>query len=497
MLIRPTKNLIDNSTGQSFNSYTSSLCFRQAAKSRHRSIVQSTNCFIFLVVLIFSSFIASGQYSGQTILSLESLYSSGNDLPFWFSHNQSGRYDTPAKSNQLFSIQSDHRVDSLFGSPLNLKAGVNFISSYSDRVSLHFNELYATVYLWNFKLEGGRFRDSDYFSGLSSSNGNLARSLNARPYPKIRFATQEFIPFFFFKKWFSYKAEYDEGWLGEKQYVKNAHLHHKSLYARIRLKEKSWFTFGLDHYVMWGGISPEYGALPDDFNSYLRYVTGRSGSSAFPETDQQNVAGNQFGAYLMQFDQDLDCYTMKFYYSHPFEDHSGMEMDNWRDNLLGVSIDLKRKAIVEKAVYEFMYTQNQSGSINEYGVMRGRDDYFNHGYYKSGYTYLGYTMASPLFSPVLMNDTISIGIENTRLSMHHIGLEGSLSKDLCWYGLFTYTHNLGTYNQPYTHPKNQFSTILTVTYRGLPVDLSLSLASDMGQLYENRSGMMIKISRNW
>jgi hypothetical protein len=452
-----------------------------------------------IIILLVLSVIANAQYSGHNSITLESLYSTGNDLPFWLSHNQSGKYDTPSKTNQLLSVQSYHRINRLFKSPLDLKAGVDFIGTYSNRFNFHFNELFASAYLWNFKLEAGWFREVEYFCGLSSTNGNIDRSLNARPYPKIRFATDEFIPFFFFKEWFSYKAEYDEGWLGEEQYVKNAHLHHKSLYGKFRLNKHLFLSAGLDHYVMWGGISPEYGKLPDDFSSYLLYITGRAGNSVFPETDQLNVAGNQFGSYLLRLDIYRDNINMSFYYSHPFEDHSGMEMDNWRDNLLGVFIDFKKKGIIDRVLYEFMYTINQSGPYCIQGVMRGNDDYFNHGYYQSGYTYKGYVMASPLFSPLQFKDGIVVRIENNRIAMHHIGLEGSLSEYLRWEGRFTFSHNLGSYNEPYENPKDQFSSILTFDYAHpkLPLNLSLSVAADIGQLYDRRVGAMIKLSKNW
>jgi hypothetical protein len=452
-----------------------------------------------LLIFLFLSVMGHGQYSGQNSVSVESLYSTGNDLPFWFSHNQSGRYDTPSETNQLLSLQGNHRINNLFHSPLSIKAGFDFTGTWSNRFNFHFNELYTGSMLWNFKLEAGWFRDEENFSGLSSSNGHIDRSLNARPYPKIRFGTDEFIPFFFFKDWFSYKAEYDEGWLGDEQYVKDAHLHHKLLYLKFRLKENTYFTGGLSHYVMWGGISPQFGKLPDDFKSYLLYITGKAGNSAFPETDQQNVAGNQFGSYYMRLELFKKNYNLTFYYSHPFEDHSGMEMDNWIDNLLGVYIDFKKRAVVDKILYEFMYTINQSGPVNQYRVMRGRDDYFNHGIYSSGYTYKGYVMASPLFSPVRLKDGISMGIENNRIAMHHIGLEGSFSENIRWEGRFTYSYNLGTYSVPYAHPKDQFSSIVTVDYysQKFPVNVSLSLAADVGKLYENRFGAMIKLSKSW
>jgi hypothetical protein len=454
-----------------------------------------------LIFFLFLTVIANAQYSGHNSITFESLYSTGHDLPFWFSHNQWGKYDIPSKTDQLISLQSNHNIDNLLNTPLNIKMGANFIGSYSNRFNFQFNELFAGAFLWKFKLEGGLFRDEENFNGLSSTNGNIDRSINARPYPKIRLATDGFIPFFFFKDWFSFKAEWDEGWLGKEQYVKEAHLHHKSLFGKFKLGKQLFLTAGLNHYVMWGGISPDpqYGELPSDFHSYLLYVTGGKGDSSFPETDQLNVAGNQLGSYYLQMEVIKNNFNLTFYYNHPFEDKSGMGYDNWRDNLLGVFIDFKKRAIVEKVLYEFMYTMHQSGPIHQIGVMRGRDNYYNHGVYRSGYTYKGYVMASPLFSPLQFENGIVVNIENNRIAMHHIGLEGSLSQHIHWNGRFTYSRNLGTYNDPYQKSKDQFSSIVTFDYshRKIPVNLSLSLAADAGELYENRFGAMIKLSKNW
>ncbi len=454
------------------------------------------------VVLLMLVFVggARGQYSSSNEISVGAALSTGAELPFWFTHNQSGKYSLGEKSIQMMELESHHSYDSLFGSPFGVKGGVDFIASHGGNFDFQFNELYAGVSLWGFKLEGGLFNDSEYFSGLSSTNGDIARSLNARPYPKVRFGTEEFIPFFFWKDWFSYKAEYDEGWLGQNQAVVDAHMHHKSLYAKFKFKKETYFTFGLNHFVQWGGVSKNYGQLPDSFKSYLRYITGSSGSSDFLETDQLNVAGNQYGSYYMELAFKRDKYNLTFYYSHPFEDHSGMEMDNWRDNLLGVYVDLKKPGIVEKVVYEFMYTKHQSGHIHQFQVMRGLDNYFNHGVYYSGATYEGFAMCSPLFSPLVIGeDGISYGFENNRLSMHHVAAEGTLYKNLSWSGMVTYTNNLGKYWAPYTPARNQVSAMFSFEYCNpkFPVDISLSLAGDFGAMYEDRGGVMLGIGRKW
>jgi hypothetical protein len=108
-------------------------------------------------------------------------------------------------------------------------------------------------------------------------------------------------------------------------------------------------------------------------------------------------------------------------------------------------------------------------------------------------------MASPLFSPLLIKNGIGNYIENNRISMHHLGLEGILLSNLKWKGFLTISHNIGSFTFPYEKPKNQFASLLSFEYidAKFPIDLSLSLAADIGQLYENQFGAMIKISKSW
>ncbi|MBN1924997.1 MAG: hypothetical protein JW798_04110, partial [Prolixibacteraceae bacterium] len=332
-----------------------------------------------------------------------------------------------------------------------------------------------------------------------STNMNIDRTLNARPYPKIRFSTDGFVNPFFWKNWLLFKAEYDEGILDDNRYVKDAHLHHKSFYLNFKISKQSDLTVGLNHFVMWGGTSSRYGELPG-IEHYFLYVTGKPGDSTFLNTDQLNIAGNQFGSYYLQYNIDKPNYKLSLYLSHPFEDKSGMEGDNWRDNLIGAYIDLKQKGIVEKAVYEFMYTIHQSGDTHLYGYMRGRDNYYNHSTYRSGYTYKGYLMCSPVFAPLVYNDQgMVINISNTRVAMHHLGIIGTLAGIINWDSRLTYTYNLGTYNTPFDPPANQFSFLLNLGYikQKLPIDISLSLAADFGNLYQNRLGAMLKLSKSW
>ncbi|HPR32692.1 MAG TPA: capsule assembly Wzi family protein [Prolixibacteraceae bacterium] len=455
--------------------------------------------FFVLLYPVFLSLSLFSQYEGKHAVSAEALFSTGENLPFWLAHNQSGKYGEATPFTQLLELQTHNRLNRVFQTGIDLKFGSRFIVTHTNNFQVHFNELYGGIHFWKLvKLEGGIFREEEYLSGLSSTNRNLDRTLNARPYPKIRFSTDGFVNPFFWKEWLSVKAEYDEGWLDDLRHVMNTHLHHKALYLKFTLKEGMNLTAGLNHFVQWGGTHPVYGKLPG-IESYWLYVTGKPGDSTFIGNDILNASGNQFGSYYLQWDLSKPAYDLIVYLSHPFDDKSGMEGDNWRDNLIGVFIDGKRKAFLEKGVYEFLYTLHQSGDTHEYGYMRGRDNYYNHSVYNSGFTYRGYTLCTPLFGPMNIRDGKVIGIENTRIVMHHAGLMGSIGDFLKWEAMLTYTYNMGTYDTPYTPPKNQFSSLLSLyfTHPKFPVDLSFSTGADLGELYTNQVGARLSISKTF
>lgn len=454
---------------------------------------------LFALTLIFSSLNAAAyaQYEGKHSASFESLISSDEELPFWLGHNASGKYGGPSKAVQLLEVQSHNRINRVFNKAIDLEFGVSFVAPYASNSDVHFNELYGGIHFWNaIKLEAGMFREESYLDGLSSTNMNLDRTLNARPYPKMRLATDGFINPFFSDKWFSFKAEYDEGLLDDDRVPDGTHLHHKSLYMKFRLKGETYLTAAMNHYVMWGGTHPIYGRLPG-FEDYWRYILGLSGDDNFLEGDRINAAGNQFGSYHLQLDISKRAYDLTFYLDHPFEDRSGMNGHNWRDNLIGVFVHRKKEGFLEKALYEFMYTKNQSGPLNNSTNSIGQDNYYNHGIYSSGYTYRGYTLCSPLFAPLRIENGIVTYIQNNRIAMHHLGFMGSAGNHMDWDARLTYSNNLGTYSVPYDPPKNQFSSLLQLRYFGpkLPVELSISLAADLGRLYPNRFGARISISK--
>lgn len=452
-------------------------------------------CLLASVLILFC---INAQAQLQVNAAANTLFSTGEALPFWLGHNQHGMYEIDGRSNQLLLLGANYQNEALWGGSLQMEAGALVLARYSGEGHYGFNQAFLRFKLWNWQLEGGLFPEREFFGGISSTNGHIDRSINARPYPRIRFGTQQFIPFLFWKNWFSFKAEYDEGLLNDHRTVSDTRLHHKALYIKAQFAPRWSLMLGLDHFVMWGGRSADYGQLPDSFRDYLTYVTGGMGTSNFPMTDQLNVAGNQYGSYRIETQFPIAGKQASFYINHPFEDHSGMDLFNWEDNLYGLHLKIADEGWLQQIIWEYLFTTDQSGHLHIIGVMTGRDNYYNHSVYRTGHSYQGMAMSSPLFSPMI-NEQGKQSFLNTRIKMHHLGARGNIQPWLGWMAYLTYSKNFGTFTAPYDPQRNQFSGLvrLSANTPRLPFEITASLAADYGKLYENRWGAMLGISKRW
>ena len=188
--------------------------------------------FAISILLIAGTFQSFTQSNLTFETALESAFGT-KELPFWIVSNQEGRYQNANYINQQAFFGFKYSKKKFLATPVGIELGSKLIANYSKQANLHFNEAFVKAYFKGWKLEGGLFKEPLYFDGISSTNGNIDRSNNARPYPRIRFSTDEFIPFFFWKKIFSFKAEYDEGILNDSRIVNGTRFHHKSLYAKV------------------------------------------------------------------------------------------------------------------------------------------------------------------------------------------------------------------------------------------------------------------------
>ncbi len=470
-----------------------------------------SNLLLLSILFILSIRLSAQEKAGPIPdfrISQSTSISSGNDLPFWMVSNQSGLFTMHNSSYQLTQAGLSRSLERDTLKKWGYTYGANLVYGYAGNADFQPNEYCLGFRLNNLVLKAGAQRDPILYGGLSSTNGNMYRSGNARPVPGLSLSTNGYIPFLFAKKWLTWRFLYEEGILKDKQFVTDAHLHHKNLYLHVPLSPSLSFSLGLEHYVFWGGYSPKYGQIPGG-KEYFRYAFGLAGGKDGLLVDQENAAGNQLGSYNLEVKKDWTTLQTTFYWNHPFEDRSGMEFDNLRDGLWGIHLASKNKsAFVTGVVYEYMNTRNQSGSIHlkpaptpedpDKKTGRGGDNYFNNNTYTSGYTHYQRMMGTPLFVPKIGADGFSLGFESTRMWMHHLGLNGTMGHGFYWKSLMTWSRNYGNYGNIYLNPLNEFSFLAEGSYKGskLPFIVKAGAAGDYGDRFEKRVGGYLGIEFN-
>ncbi len=460
------------------------------------------------VLLIFS--VCKAQNPIQISVSNTTLAATDSVLPFWFAANRHGKVQSKNSFLNISEIIIGQAYKNNPKSQFGTTWGGDFIAAFGKSNYYQLNRAFAGVSLKGWELKGGLFYDEVKYAGLSTSNGNIARSENARPIPMIRLSTLDFKPVPFVQNWLSFKAEYDEGLLNDNRYVDCAHLHHKSLYFKIHSSSLWTFDLGFEHYAMWGGTSQNenIGDLPEGWNAYWRYVFAIPGNEDFLVTDQKNISGNQLGTYQLKYERNLSQMKMAVYISHPWEDNSGLNWHNWPDNLIGVHFDFHNKeALITDIVYEFTNTRQQGikdsiyyfDSNSEKWKIREYDNYFNHSVYRSGFTYRQQMIGSPLFFPISDTSGISMGIQSNRFFSHHIGAKGNLTEKLKWKGLLTFVQHLGTYPKPYKINQKQISGLCEIQYINpeFPVEIGLSAALDANNVSGNNLGFNFSVVKSW
>jgi hypothetical protein len=458
--------------------------------------ISMKNYLTFLLILCFSLGLQAQKENSSPAVyaSFHSYASTGEELPFWLRANQNGAFQVGNSATQLLRagiFQPMNRDSSSWG----FTYGADLVAGSAGETYFQPNQYWLGVRFHKIVVQAGSQADPVRFGGLSTTNGNMDASNNARPVPQLSLATNGFVNFRFLPRWLSIKGLYAEGKLWDDGYVKDARLHHKNIYLKVTPSQKWSFSLGLEHYVFWGGNSPDYGQLAGS-EEYFRYILGGKGGAAALKFDQKNGAGNQLGIYSLEISKKFDLSGLTFYVNHPFEDRSGREMANFEDGLYGIhwKNDNRQKPLTE-LVYEFMSTVNQSGPLDPFLGNRGRDNYFNNFIYSSGFTHYSQMMGTPLFVPETDVKGVSKGFESTRMWMHHLGLKGAVCTGLQWKTMLTWSRNIGRYDLIYLKPVEELSFLVELNYHlpGLPLQLNTGFAGDSGERFEKRVGGFVGV----
>lgn len=413
-----------------------------------------------------------------SLLMLGALSSSGT-LPFWMTANTHGLMCEAPGAFAYAGVSTQFDDSKTFqwrwGASFAANAYDNPVLEEQGRFNVLADELYASLRWKALTLDvGQKHRDMDFLASdlalgsVSSTSGHLIESGNARSIPGYLLSLAPVSVPFTNGRLSVYGAYGDYKTLDDR-YVEGALIHRMRFGLKASLAPRLTLDLLLDHCALWGGTSPLTGKMPVNIGNYFRVVTGRSAGSSGSLSDRINVIGDQRGSETIRLDWRGDGWKAAFQHDIPYDDGSGMGLLNFPDgvNTVWFGFDDKDRWVSDIA-YEYHYTMFQSGPINgemydeeghsltpEGVKTTGGDNYFNNGEYRSGWTYHGHTIGTPLFYPCgtragsWTSASVSAGVENNRIRAHHLGLSGKLFNKHPYKLMLTYSRNYGTYSLPY------------------------------------------------
>jgi len=480
---------------------------------------------ILLFILLFS-FDAYSQH--QTTYRAETFGSAatGENTPFWMLYHNWGMVPLDAGN---FYVRGGVFHQQTINKDWSFNAGFDLAGSsphsYGD---VWVQQLYCELNWKSLRLNVGAKEDYVSFLNPYLSSGDFEMSNNARPLPEIKGSISDFIaiPYtkgnMYIKGHFAIGRYMDGNWQEDVarpnyDYTKDVLSHHKSIYFRFGNIEKNklQFTVGMDHQAQWGGklyrslyiYIEESGQWertyivehqPKGLDDLFRVMIAKEGSPSSSGADQAYAAGSSIGAYILKTDYRLkNNAVLSTYKQHFFDDGSGMTLANYRDGTYGIEYKTNRKTLLSGAVFEYIYTKHQTGSIHfnldmddEHDKIRnrgnGNDDYYNNCDYVQGHSYYGRTKGTPLFLSPEYNKDGRLVFTSNRIISCHLGIEGYLHPTLQYRLLATTGQTWGRYYVPYKSVKQGFASNLDLIYscpKVQDLDVKLSLGFNKGEFF--------------
>lgn len=444
--------------------------------------------------------------------------SSAGEMPFWMHSNRHGALDRHS-GNAALNLTG--RWDYEFASGLTASAGGNVLFRGAEESGVWLQEGYIQAGYGNFVLWAGRKREDLGLVYRELSSGTVDLSHNARPVPKITFATEGFqsVPGTGNVLWFD--ASLSHGWLNDNKYryIEDPYLHQKHLYLRFFSDNAPVVPMaGIKHFAHWGGVHPEDGALPDGFLDYrdVFFSLTPDAKEILEGGQLPNRYQNHMGSYDFALQFNLERYrisvsrqfiledTPNARFGTPFDGLWGAYIErrpatetSWRSESSGES-GAEYRPLLRAALYEYLDTIE---GIDRHDH-RDKDsyyNYYNHSAYRGGWAYQNRSLGSPL----LFTDEDYMGVVNNLLIAHHAGFLGHIGA-VDWRFFGTYSRNYGASGATtlegdrsirVTGRRDQWSFMLELKTGALSPSLetAATLAYDTGEVYEDNFGVMISL----
>ncbi|MGV6829430.1 MAG: capsule assembly Wzi family protein [Flavobacteriales bacterium] len=412
-------------------------------------------------------------------------YLSNENNPFWFTSNNNGALSST--TDGLFDAQTKLKYS--FSEKSKIELGASLFLRNGLTNELQRNQLYLQYSQSFFKITVGSKNPELKNQGLSVVNDNFLLAGNSRAIPGLIIQANEPTKLVNFLSINWGLAHYQ---MNDNRYVDQTMLHYKFFEMLWQLSEKNIIKAGIQHYAQWGGTSPEYGKLPNNFKDYIEVFFGRKSSNTVG-SEQINALGNHLGIYNLEYHYTPTSGDFVFYHQHPFEDSSGTRLTNFPDGIWGFYFKPNRvdfTGFIDGFLVEYVDTSDQSGKRND---SRGRDNYFNSGLYRSGWTYDSNTIGLPF----IYQGPTGIRIANNRVRALHFGISAS-HKKWSFKTKVSLVENLGTFGEPFT-PKQQilysyFQTSYTFEKLG---QIILHTAIDGGDGIKDSYGIGLQYKYNF
>lgn len=474
-------------------------------------------------VLIFTialSFNAHAQSSICYNAEMGCVVSSGNFSPFWLSANRHGVCSIDEKWGYLRTgIAGTKSVNRYW----NFKYGADVLVGRNLSYDIFLQQLYADISWRWLRLSIGKKERKGELKNSNLSTGALIESGNAAPITQARIGIPEYRDFFGTNDWFGMRGHIAYGYFGDgnwqqkwvatgKRYAKDVLYHSKSLFWKVGKEQCFPLTYegGIQLVSQFGGKIYNYMnnsgvnfKMPTRLKDFWNIFIFSAGDENYDLGDQLNVAGNHLGSYHLSLTWSEKKWSLRGYYEHMFEDHSGMfwEYGLWKDCLVGAELQLKDFKWINNILFEYFNSREQAGPINHDATseipdqISAADDYFDHHTYP-GWQQYGIIIGTPLITSPLYSNHHIFSIFNNRVEAFHMGLSGHPTKELTYRLLLTKSQNWGTYKAPFTQIKSNLSGLIEISYMPHWADgfsCSLSLAFDKGELYGSNKGIMLGI----
>ena len=453
--------------------------------------------------------VSAGADTMQYNIGVSALASSGRFAPFWLQSNMNGDISSSPFSGNVsagvykqavhnerwwdydFAVQLTGRVQSRIpGSAFDMQQRMT---------TGYFNQLYAHLRLYIFDITAGIKPMIYEMQDTALSMGSMVFSGNSQPLPRLTIGIDRYTPVPGCYGYFELKGGMTHAWLADNVYMRGSYIHHKWLALRLGGRLPVNISYELHHAAQWGGISPVYGDIGSDWQSFVNVFLARGGGVM--RNDQLNAQGNHVGSQQLMLTGKGNGWEVSMYWQNFFEDNFAAIGDgqNLADGLWGISLKQTRWPYVQGVTYEFMNTTDQSGPWHDRDGLcyAGNDSYYRNSVFVNGWNYFFRSIGTPFITSPLYNEDGTIYPLNSRVRVHHIGVRGDIYGFLYRVKL-SYARNYGNDNTSRAVLSDNTAILLEVTKhseQAWGLDFGLRIAGDFGTQWGNQFGAQITVSK--